>query len=74
VRIAECKEHDALKGHQCTFLKNREKLSDKKEKELAELIKRYPTLGEAHRLEPVYDLLASYFSKSHWVKKHHMHK
>ena len=55
MRIAECKEHDALKGHQCTFLKNREKLSDKKEKELTELIKRYPTLGEAHRLKALFN-------------------
>ena len=45
VRIAERKEHDALKGHKYTFLKNRENLSDKKEKELDELIKLYPTLG-----------------------------
>jgi len=50
VRIAERKEHDALKGHKYTFLKNRENLSDKKEKELDELIKLYPTLGEAYRL------------------------
>jgi transposase len=38
VRIIERKEHDALKGHKYTFLRNRENLSDKKEKELAELI------------------------------------
>jgi transposase len=47
VRIAERKEHDALKGHKYTFLKNRENLSDKKEKELDELIKLYPTLSWA---------------------------
>ena len=51
MRIAEHKEHDALKGHKYTFLKNRENLSDKKEKELDELIKLYPTLGEAYRLK-----------------------
>jgi transposase len=47
VRIAERKEHDVLKGHKYTFLKNRENLSDKKEKELDEMIKLYPTPGEA---------------------------
>ena len=55
VRIAERKEHDALKGHKYTFLKNRENLSDKKEKELDELIKLYPTLGEAYRLKVLFN-------------------
>lgn len=55
VRIAERKEHDALKGHKYTFLKNLENLSDKKEKELDELIKLYPTLGEAYRLKVLFN-------------------
>jgi len=55
VRIAERKEHDALKGHKYTFLKNRENLSNKKEKERDELIKLYPTLGEAYRLKVLFN-------------------
>jgi transposase len=55
VRIAERKKHDALKGHQYTFLKNRENLSDKKEKALDELIKLYPTRGEAYRLKVLFN-------------------
>ncbi|WP_420538308.1 ISL3 family transposase [Methylotuvimicrobium alcaliphilum] len=55
VRIAERKEHDALKGHKYTFLKNRENLSDKKEKELDELIQLYPTLGEVNRLKVLFN-------------------
>jgi transposase len=55
VRIIERKEHDALKGHKYTFLRNRENLSDKKEKELAKLITLYPTLGEAYRLKVLFN-------------------
>jgi transposase len=55
VRIAERKEHDALKGHKYTFLKKRENLSDKKEKELNELIRLYPTLDEAYRLNVLFN-------------------
>lgn len=47
VRQAERKEHDELKGHKYTFLKNRNHLSDSKQKALSELITLYPTLGEA---------------------------
>jgi len=47
VPIAERKEHEALKGHKYTFLRNRENLSDKQEKSLEELIILYPTLGDA---------------------------
>ena len=35
MRIIERKEHDELKGHIYTFLRNRENLSDTKEKSLA---------------------------------------
>jgi transposase len=37
VRIVE-RKHDALKGHNYTLLRNRENLSDKQEKSLAEMI------------------------------------
>ena len=55
MRIIERKEHDALKGHKYTFLKNRENLSDKKEKALDEMITLYPTLGEAYRLKVLFN-------------------
>jgi transposase len=55
VRQAERKEHDALKGHKYTFLKNRNNLSDNKRKALAELITLYPTLGEAYRLKELFN-------------------
>jgi transposase len=55
VRKAERKEHDELKGHKYTFLKNRKNLSEKKEKSLAEMIRLYPTLGEAYRLKVLFD-------------------
>ncbi|MEA3241529.1 MAG: transposase, partial [Pseudomonadota bacterium] len=51
VRIAERKEHDELKGHKYTFLRNRENLSDEQENSLSEMIKLYPVLGEAYRLK-----------------------
>jgi transposase len=55
VRKAERKEHDELKGHKYTFLKNRKNLSEKKEKSLAEMIQLYPTLGEAYRLKVLFN-------------------
>ena len=55
VRIIERKEHDELKGHKYTFLRNRENLSDAKEKSLAEMITLYPTLGEAYRLKVLFN-------------------
>jgi transposase len=55
VRITERKEHDALKGHKYTFLRNRENLSDKQEQVLAEMIILYPTLGEAYRLKTLFN-------------------
>jgi transposase len=50
VRIDERKEHDALKGHKYTFLRNRDNLTNKQEASLAEMIDLYPTLGQAYRL------------------------
>jgi transposase len=55
VRIAERKEHAALKGHKYTFLSNRDNLSSKRETELAELITLFPTLGEAYRLKALFN-------------------
>ncbi len=55
VRITERKEHDALKGHKYTFLKNRKNLSAKKERALDEMIKLYPTLGKAYRLKVLFN-------------------
>lgn len=45
VRKNERKEHAQLKGHKYTILKDRKKLSEKKQCELHELITLYPTLG-----------------------------
>jgi transposase len=59
VRIAERKEHAALKGHKYTFLSNRKNLSSKRETELAELITLFPTLGEAYRLKVLFNDLWS---------------
>lgn len=55
VRKTERKEHESLKGHKYTFLKNRENLSDKQEKALTELITLYPTLGKAYRLKVLFN-------------------
>lgn len=55
VRKAERKEHEALKGQKYTFLKNRQNLTDKQEKALSEMIKLYPTLGEAYRLKVLFN-------------------
>jgi len=55
VRISERKEHDALKGHKYTFLRNRENLSNKQEVALAEMIDLYPTLGQAYRLKALFN-------------------
>ena len=55
VRKAERKEHAALKGHKYTFLKNPENLSETKQRELADMIQLYPTLGEAYRLKTLFN-------------------
>lgn len=51
IRIAERKEHEDLKGHKYTFLRNRDSLSDKQSPALAEMIMLYPTQGAAYRLK-----------------------
>ena len=53
VRKQERKEHEQLKGHKYTFLKNN--LSKEKQTQLAELITLYPTLGEAYRLKTLFN-------------------
>lgn len=55
VRKMERKEHSELKGHKYTFLKNKDKLSSKKSKELSELITLFPTLGKAYRLKELFN-------------------
>ena len=63
VRIIERKEHDELKGHKYTFLKNRENLSKTKEQALDEMIKLYSTLGEAYRLKVLFNDLWAMLDK-----------
>ena len=55
VRQTERKEHDELKGHKYTFLKNKNNLSASKQKALSELIILYPTLGKAYRLKELFN-------------------
>lgn len=55
VRKAERKEHDLLKGHKYTFLKNERNLSDKIKQQRDELLQLYPTLGEAYRLKVLFE-------------------
>ncbi len=59
VRKAERKEHDALKGHQYTFLKNPQSLSETQQQQLASMLRLYPTLGEAYRLKILFNELWS---------------
>ncbi len=55
VRKAERREHDLLKGHKYTFLKSEANLSDTKRAERDELLKLYPTLGDAYRLKILFN-------------------
>jgi len=59
VRKLERREHEALKGHKYTFLKNPGNLTDKRAKELESLVQVYPVLGEAYRLKESFNLLWS---------------
>jgi transposase len=47
----ECKE---LKGHKYTLLRNPENLTEKRQNELAELLKLYPKIGEGYRLKELF--------------------
>ena len=55
VRKLARREHDALKGHKYTFLKDWDRLSDKRRLELVKLIDDYQTLGEAYRLKALFN-------------------
>ena len=59
VRQAERQEHEALKGHTYTVLKNPQHLSETQPRELAELIPLDPTWGEAYRLTVLFNDLWS---------------
>jgi len=54
VRRTERKEHNELKGHKYTFLKDKNNLSNKRKQELSELITLFPTLGDAYRLKELF--------------------
>lgn len=55
VRKLERKEHEQLKGYKYAFLRNPKSLTEAKRQEVEELIKLYPTLGEAYRLKILFD-------------------
>lgn len=55
VRKLEQRESKALKGHKYTFLKDWDRLSDKRRLELVNLMDEYPTLGEAYRLKALFN-------------------
>ena len=55
VRQQERQEHEELKGHKYTFLRNQHSLSDSKKTALNELITLFPTLGEAYRLKTLFN-------------------
>jgi transposase len=55
VRKDERREHDKLKGHKYTFLKNKANLSPAKQVALEDLITLYPTLGDAYRLKVLFN-------------------
>ncbi len=55
VRKQERREHATLKGHKYTFLKDWDRLTDKRRCELVKLMDDYPTLGEAYRLKLLFD-------------------
>jgi len=55
VRRIERREYVALKGHKYTFLKTRESLSETKRQQLDDMVRLYPTLGEAYRLKTLFN-------------------
>ncbi|GFO77007.1 transposase, ISL3 family [Bathymodiolus platifrons methanotrophic gill symbiont] len=66
VRISERKEHDALKGHKYTFLRNRENLTNKQEVSLAEMIDLYPVLSHKSPFPTLSAILILNFNKR-WI-------
>lgn len=55
VRKRERKEHDLLKHHKYTFLKNHAHLTEKQKQQRDELIELFPTLGEAYRFKELFN-------------------
>lgn len=55
VRKDERREHEYLKGHKYTFLKNNKHLSETQKQQREELIELYPKLGEAYRLKELFN-------------------
>lgn len=55
LRRQEYAEHQALKGHKYTFLRNPKKLSEDKRSALDNMVQSYPTLGQGYRLKTLFD-------------------
>ena len=55
VRKLERKEHELLKGHKYTFLKNQKNLTDDQKQAKFKLMELYPALGDAVRLVELFD-------------------
>ena len=55
VRKKERAEHEILKHHKYTFLKNNANLTKKQKQERDELIELFPTLGQAYRFKELFD-------------------
>lgn len=55
VRKNERKDHQDIKGHKYTFLKNNTNLTKRQREERDKLIVLYPILGEAYRLRELFD-------------------
>lgn len=54
VRKLERRENELLKGHKYTFLKDKNKLTRRKQGELDYLLMNYPKLGDAYRLKQMF--------------------
>lgn len=55
LRKAERKEHEILKGHKYTFLKNKSDLTEEQRESLDELITLFPRLGQAYRMKTLFN-------------------
>jgi len=55
VQQIERKEHDELKGYKYIFLKKHDNLSGQKRRKLKDIVKLFPTLGEAYRLKELFN-------------------
>jgi transposase len=63
VRKSERADHIELQGHKYTLLKNPQNLSAAKRQELEVLVRAYPNLGEAYRLQTLFNDLWTMPSK-----------